>query len=254
MGEETKLPRRLRLGAVLAAAAVSALIAAPLASGSTGELTRAVATANWATASVAGWASWDGYEIPGPLLGPEPARGTIGYLPDCSWHPFATIGSGSTSADCTASGRRSPTALAPGVILAWDGLERRWAEAQSEFFEVEDVPLGGTDGQLVCLTAIETGPTKCLIGSLDWVCVKALPNFQVLAASLIAAPEEPPAAPAQPAPALALPAPEVGPAAVGPRKRCRKPSSSSGPLRTKRCAKRHGRQMNVSHNKEVPLS
>lgn len=243
------LPFGLCLGTALVTAAFLAMLTAPFASGSTGVISAAEASADWTTADLAGSASWEGCEILDPL-GPEPAPGSSGYLEDCAWRPFATIGAGSSSADCSLPGRLSPGDLGPGVILAWEGWNA-W-EPGTQPFAVDELSLEEASGHLVCLSALEKGPTHCHVGELDWVCEPAVPQSQVLAAALLTAPEKPPPVPQPALPAFALSPSEVRPAA-SPRKRCRRRASSARSLRVKRCEKHHGRHVNVARNRKVSI-
>lgn len=167
--------RSVRLFVVVAAGmvvllSVAAAIALASSSGASvsGEISRAEANEAWTTGSIAGSAQWaDCPEAPYPGPGPEPEpfeeeEGEIIWDPpfwNCEWTPYATVGPGSDPAECGTKGRRLGQ-LAAGVTLAWKG-ETRTAPG-SAAFDLADVPLDGTPGQLLCLSLFEEVPESAV--------------------------------------------------------------------------------------------
>ena len=131
------------------------------AASSSGEITRAEVSADWATASFAGSAASSTSCNP---RGPKPPEGEWGFdwgppiLPDsppweCGWIPFATIGPGTSLVDCSAEGRRW-NSIGEGVQLVWSGAERVGGGSAS--FDLDGVALTyGSQTPLLCLAAVE---------------------------------------------------------------------------------------------------
>ncbi len=146
---------------------VAATLSPASALASTGEITRATASRDWTQGSIAGSVSWTGcvHAVqpptstgPGPLPPPEPSP----EPPYCGWIPYVTVAPISVSADCAADSRRWPD-LGEGVSLAWSGGERLAAGVAQ--FDLPEVPLDGSPGQLFCLAAIErasSGTIPCV--------------------------------------------------------------------------------------------
>jgi hypothetical protein len=161
--------RRVCIGLVAAALMLFALQAAPsLASGpsSSGEISRAQVSPDWTMASIAGVASRTNEcveppEEPEPPEGPEPGESS-GPTPPiepesppqmCGWIPYATVGPGTSQADCSSAGRRLDS-LGQGVQLVWEGKEI--GGPGSAGYDLQDVQLeNGPNGPLLCLSAVE---------------------------------------------------------------------------------------------------
>lgn len=148
-------------------AAVLALLLVPsgaLAS-SSGEIARAEASLDWATASIAGEATRSNGCIRPPNEGPDkekeepndkgPAPTPPTSAPyECGWIPLATIGPGSSPEDCSAPARRLGS-IGAGVQLAWVGSELKGAGSAA--FDLPSYVLQhGAAGPLLCLSAVET--------------------------------------------------------------------------------------------------
>jgi len=136
------------------------LLAPAAASGtSSGEITRAEVSPDWTTASISGTAVRSNYcpplpppPPPGPE-GPEKPGEKLPVPPSsppwrCGWIPFATVGPGSTQADCTGL-------AGEGVQLVWVGSEIKGPG--SEGFDLPVTALQhGSAAPLLCLYAVET--------------------------------------------------------------------------------------------------
>jgi hypothetical protein len=134
-----------------------------------GAITRAQATSDWTTASIAGVAVRPGDCIeppkgpePGPGEGEEPLEGpTIIDGPDsapwtCGWIPYLTVGPGSVASDCSSWGRRW-NSLGSEVQLLWLGPEDRGGGPLG--FDLSGAPLEyGAAATLLCLAAVEAVP------------------------------------------------------------------------------------------------
>lgn len=152
----------LKAGWVAMALAGLGLLAPAVASGaSSGEITRAEVNPDWTSASIAGVAvrSNDCVVPPKDPDGPQPPKEPETTIsPDsppwaCGWIPFATIGPGSSSADCSASGRRL-NSIGEDVQLAWVGPELQGPGVAP--FDLAALSLArGSAGPLLCLSAVE---------------------------------------------------------------------------------------------------
>lgn len=162
---------------VLVAASLAALLTvgavAALASVS-GEITRAQANESWTVASIAGSASWTACpEHPEEREPKPPPEEEITFgpssWPPCSWTPYATIAPGSSSAECNAPARHLESSgnVGQGVTLAWKG-DTQTVPANASF-DVADVPLSGSPGQLLCLSVREVvpEPVMCAFGATE---------------------------------------------------------------------------------------
>lgn len=153
----------IRVAAVLAAALALVALAPASASAATGAITKALATPDWTSATVAGSVTWAGCELQPPKSPeePEPPKEEAEEEPPpvgpvitgCSWTPFVTIGPGTDASECSAPGRQQPEALGPGIVLAWKGSTS--AAEGTVSFEISDMPLDGSKNQLVCLSLLE---------------------------------------------------------------------------------------------------
>lgn len=149
----------IRVVAVLAAALVLAVLAPASASATSGAITKALASSDWSSATVAGWVTWTGCGLQAPEPEPPKEEGEEELPPvgpvvtGCSWTPFVTIGPGTEASECSGPGRQRPEAPGPGVVLAWQGATSR-AEG-TVGFEISDSPLDGGKNQLVCLSILE---------------------------------------------------------------------------------------------------
>ena len=163
--------RAFRGTAVLVAAMAVAAMGAASAFGATGEITRAVATPDWAQANIAGSVTWTGCEHavappqqpkPGPQEPPgeEEESAPVDPTPPppsyCGWTPFLTVAPGTEPSECASPARQWPDKLGPGVLLAWEGGESR--ANGSAGFEAGDVPIEGEGSQLACLSVVEIAP------------------------------------------------------------------------------------------------
>lgn len=159
-----------------------ALWAPCVAAGSfSGEITRAQVTADWANASLAGFAEGSVHcaHGKGGVGGKEPPEGPGLFpwgppvLPDsppwaCGWIPLATLGPGASQADCSASNRRWGS-IGDGVQLVWSGYERGGGLAP---FDLGDVALThGNQAPLLCLSVIaaEEGFVCQAVGCPEYV-------------------------------------------------------------------------------------
>lgn len=154
--------RRSRGGAAaLAATLVVAVLMPASASATSGAITKALASSDWTSATVAGSVTWTvcGLQLPKspgpepPKEGEEEAGAPDSPPPSCGWTPFATVGPGTEASECASPSRQWPEALGPGVTLAWEGSES--LSEGTTTFEVPGVPLDGSKKQLVCLGTIE---------------------------------------------------------------------------------------------------
>ncbi len=158
-----------RLAVLVAFATALSAGFAPSATASSGEITKALASAGWTEAEVAGSTAWSGCEhtVPQPppkKPGPgEPPSKEEWVAPRCTWTPFVTLGPGIAASDCAAAGRRDPDALGEGVVLIWRGETR--GSAGSDQFDVGGIPLDGGVNWLACLSAIEEGPAPIMCAS-----------------------------------------------------------------------------------------
>lgn len=184
-----------RLAAIIAGfAAACALVPGVAAGAASGEISRAEATSNWRTASIAGSVEWSGCDYHPP---PDPPKGGPSYFPapspgplDCRWLPFVTVGP--ESASCGSAARSRPDALGTGVSLVWTRAEG--VVPGRATFEVGGHPIGGPVDRLVCLSLIATGPQPI-------VCVTVLgaqcppyaigTSFHTLASAVLAPPPSP---------------------------------------------------------------
>jgi|GEM_PF-4587791 len=162
--------RRVNISVGLAAAVVFCLWA-PTSSfaSASGEISHAVGEEG--AVSSAGGVEWEGCDHKIPPIPPRPP--TPPYPPEnpwevgpyvivsppqpyCGWIPFATIGPGSSEADCSSADRAQPDELGEDVRLLWLGEEQRALGSQA--FDVSEIAATeGTDG-LVCLSLIEIAP------------------------------------------------------------------------------------------------
>ena len=156
-----------------AAVALAVCVPAGAAASSSGEITRALVSPDWTTASIAGKA----VRSNGCLVAPEqpPSKGSEKEKPEpppppesppgvCGWIPFATVGPGSSQADCSGRGWES---LGEGVQLAWVGPELQ--EPGSATFDLTSVSAqNGAAAPLLCLSAVETDyESKMCIPEID---------------------------------------------------------------------------------------
>lgn len=148
-----------RLSVAVAVIAAFAALGAQGASAASGEITKAVASPDWLSASFSGSvrgpectlsASLPPTTFPGAigpeLPGTEPA-------PSCSWTAYLTVAPGSASEECDDSAR-SPSSLGADVVLAWTS-GQRWSGVAS--FDVSGVALTGGKPQLACLLLVVKG-------------------------------------------------------------------------------------------------
>lgn len=173
--------RRVGASLVIAALMLFALQTAPtLASGtsSSGEITRAQVSPDWTAASIAGVASRinecvEPPEEPEPPEGPEPGEPS-GPTPPiepespprmCGWIPYATVGPGSSPADCSSPGRRLDS-LGQNVQLVWEGKEI--GDPGSAGYDLQGVQLeNGSSSPLLCLSAVEAVAESIMCAELQ---------------------------------------------------------------------------------------
>lgn len=153
--------------ACLAVALALGVPAGALAS-SSGEITRALVSPDWKTATIAGSAIRENVcpeRIEGPKPPPEPPEKeptddpTIihvkgpGYPPgECGWIAFATVGPGSSSTDCASPARRWGS-FGDDVRLVWSSAELKTSGESS--FDLEVGLQSGSSAPLLCLAAVE---------------------------------------------------------------------------------------------------
>jgi hypothetical protein len=123
----------------LLAALTAALLTPAAAFGSSGQITRALANANWTLGDIAATVSWN--ECSGN------ARPS-----DCAWIPYLTIGPGASRSECDSPERDLP-GLGEDVALAFGGGGFKGPGTLS--YESPLVSLRGASDQLACLFAIE---------------------------------------------------------------------------------------------------
>ncbi len=160
---------------ILALALLAALPAA--AHGASGTITRAEASADWAHGSVAGIvyrtveclsvSSSPGPSKPDPhppeWESPPPAE----YFSPCAWIPYATVGPGTSQADCSSPGR-SLNSPGEGVQVVWSGSER--TGVGSAAFDLASIPLDhGAAAPLLCLSVIEAAAQAV-------ICIAVVPS------------------------------------------------------------------------------
>ena len=140
---------------------------------SSGEITRALVSSDWTTASIAASAvrSKGCVEPPEEKIGKEPPPGeefperpfetiiTSGpeYAPwECGWIAFATLGPGTSADDCASPGRRWGS-FEKGVRLVWESTELK--DPGQAQFDLQNVALNdGYAAPLLCLAAVEAIP------------------------------------------------------------------------------------------------
>jgi hypothetical protein len=189
--------------------ALTAALLTPVAAfGSSGEITRALANADWTVGDIAATVSWNG------------CAGGAG-LSDCAWIPYATIGPGASESEC-ASPKRDWPGLGEGVRLAFRSGELNGPDTSRH--ESSMVSLRGVPEQLLCLFAIESAWTSGAFRSLalDAALLTVPPATSGVEAS---APEEEPPAEEPPEPPPAEGEPPEPPAEEEP------PSLAEGPAR-----------------------
>lgn len=142
------------LAAVLAVGAVGTTSAF----GATGQITTALVSPDWTQGDFAGAVEWTACAHPAPKPPPPPEEGggpvalsSFEYVA-CSWTAYATVGPGASVEACLSSDRRLGS-LGSGVQLVWQEGQRTGAGSVS--FQVDDFPLGGTPGQVLCLATAE---------------------------------------------------------------------------------------------------
>jgi hypothetical protein len=95
--------------------------------------------------SIAGSVTWTG-------CGDSIHAGLVVEPGSCEWTPYVTVGPGSDPSECSSAARRLPD-LGDEVSLVWSDETSREGYAA---FDLLDVPLSGTPGQLTCLSVIAT--------------------------------------------------------------------------------------------------
>lgn len=140
--------RRLIRGAVvLAGVLVVAAVAATAALGAVGEITKASVASDWTSGSFAGKMEWTGCAHLPPKKEPGSSESFT-----CTWTAYATVGPGASPEACLGSDR-DLNSLGPDVHLVWQGEPR--TGLGSEAFEVNDFPLDGSAGKVLCLATRE---------------------------------------------------------------------------------------------------
>jgi hypothetical protein len=117
----------------------AALLVPAAAHGASGQITRAIANADWTVGDIAATVSWSGC-----VERAKPA--------DCGWIPYATIGPGASQSDCDSHAHDWPD-LGEGVALAFGGGGFNGPGTFSH--ESPMVSLRGRPEELLCLFAIE---------------------------------------------------------------------------------------------------
>src|SRR3977135_2395984 len=96
-----------KVAAVGAISTLGSLLTPAIAAGSSGgEITQASANASWTRGNIAGVVYWGGCAHNAEV---------------CAWNPYATIGQGSSEAECELPERDWPSGLGEGVALAYSG-------------------------------------------------------------------------------------------------------------------------------------
>lgn len=228
-----------RCGAGVALSTVVLLLMpAPAGAASSGEILRAEVNAQWTTASIAGVTVRSTDCVPRePLIEPpEWWESFFGppILPEsepweCGSIPYATLGPGSSSADC-ASSNRDWGAFGPGVQLVWSGSELQGNGGAS--FDLAQVSLvDGSQAPLLCLSAIEAeeGVVCMAVGCPRYAIVHATYQLDSAELQVVASLDTPrpghPHEATEPAPTIESP-----PA----RKACHRPSHTQKPEKRKR--------------------
>jgi len=140
--------RSIRGAAVLVGVLVVAAVAATAALGAVGEITKASVASDWTSGSFAGQMEWTGCAHLPPEKEPkEPPQSFT-----CTWTAYATVGPGASPEACLGPDR-DLNSLGSGVQLLWQGEPR--TGLGSEAFEVNDVPLDGSGGKVLCLATRE---------------------------------------------------------------------------------------------------
>src|SRR6476469_6527215 len=140
---------------------------------SSGEITRALVSPDWTTASIGGEATRSNGCIR-PPKGEKPDKEEKEKDPQtpppdtppglCGWIPFATVGPGASQFDCSA---RRLGSLDENVQLSWVGSELTGIGAAT--FDLTDFSLQhGSAAPLLCLSAVETVPEgKVCVPEID---------------------------------------------------------------------------------------
>jgi len=135
--------------------------------------------------------------------------------------------------------------------LLWEGdLD---SEPGTRSFELDRVEIASDTGRLLCLTATETGPDKCYIGTLDGVCESGETQEQVLAGRVLEGP--PQQFPPEDEPDPVLPASSSEPSGANsseatPKRSCRKRNSRKNRIG---CDRSHRPHKRFSRGKDIPL-
>jgi hypothetical protein len=212
------------IGVLPMAGAVLVCALTPAASASSsGEITRALASGDWSSASIAGSVTWGGCpQPPAPPPSKEfpPEKGDTAT---CDWTPYVTVAPGSDPSECKSTARGWPD-LGAGVTLTWMGGEQK--APGSLGFDVSGVPLSGGEPQLACLSLIETAPMRV-------ICTQEIPNdcppwkmgTSIFVVDAVALTELPPL---YWPPGLGPPLVANEPLSLKPKKKCRKKSRQRG--------------------------
>lgn len=177
----TLAAKHVSLALTLSVVALATALPAGTAAASSGEITRAEATAGWTQASIAGTVEWTGcehwvewepnqweLEFPGDyhelLESLEPPRfaeyGEFFPFQYCGWLPYATVGPGSEPSDCE-SDDRDLFGLGAEVDLVWEGEpSTSWQQIffETASFDETEGPLSNPNNRLACLSIIEVAP------------------------------------------------------------------------------------------------
>jgi hypothetical protein len=144
---------------MVGAALVVTLIVPANALGSSGEITRAAATADWTEASIAGSVAWSGCAdavAPWPRSSSGPRAEVASPPPHCGWIPYATIGPGVSESECASADRDWPDLGEDVAVVWWDG--ELSGEGTAEF-DFANLSLDGVPGKLLCVGVIERAGT-----------------------------------------------------------------------------------------------
>ncbi|MET0305745.1 MAG: hypothetical protein ABW196_05885 [Solirubrobacterales bacterium] len=160
-------------------ALTAALLAPAAAFGSSGEITRALANANWTVGDIVAMVSWKGCE-----------RATA--VSSCAWIPYMTVGPGNSPSECDSPERDLP-GLGEGVALTFGGGGFKGPGTLS--YGSSMVSLRGVPDQLACLFAIErtrvAGESRSRSLGLDAALLAATPPPPVTEAEGPVTGEEP---------------------------------------------------------------
>jgi hypothetical protein len=184
---------------------IVAAVAATAALGAVGEITKASVASDWTSGSFAGKVEWTGCAHLPPKKEPgEPKEPSSPESFTCTWTAYATVGPGTSPEACLGSDR-DLNSLGSGVQLVWQGESR--TGLGSEAFEVNDFPLDGSAGKVLCLATRERSTDGTEVPCVPpgepippgWHCPYVMTNyFSTLDSRVLEAPASQPSGQAEP--------------------------------------------------------